>query len=55
MIQNTAMSEEMRQDAMDKVAYALEKYYIEKDIAAYIKKESDEIPAQPGRSKKSQI
>ena len=33
------MSEEMQQEAVDCATQALEKYNIEKDIAAYIKKE----------------
>ena len=35
------MSEDMQQDAVDCASQALEKYNIEKDIAAYIKKEFD--------------
>jgi len=35
------MSEDMQQDAVDCATQALEKYNIEKDIAAYIKKEFD--------------
>ena len=35
------MSEEMQQEAVDCATQALEKYNIEKDIAAYIKKEFD--------------
>ncbi len=35
------MSEDMQQDAVDCASQALEKYNIEKDIAAFIKKEFD--------------
>ena len=35
------MSEDLQQDAVDCASQALEKYNIEKDIAAYIKKEFD--------------
>merc|ERR1711981_1192099 len=41
VIKNADMSEEMQQDAVDCAAAALEKYSIEKDIAAYVKKEFD--------------
>ncbi|XP_055950935.1 dynein light chain 1, cytoplasmic [Argiope bruennichi] len=41
VIKNADMSEEMQQDAVDIATQALEKYNIEKDIAAYIKKEFD--------------
>jgi len=41
VIKNADMSEEMQQDAVDCSTQALEKYNIEKDIAAYIKKEFD--------------
>merc|ERR1711872_560513 len=41
VIKNADMSEEMQQDAVDCTTQALEKYNIEKDIAAYIKKEFD--------------
>ncbi|GLV38464.1 cut up [Carabus blaptoides fortunei] len=41
VIKNADMSEEMQQDAVDCATAALEKYNIEKDIAAYIKKEFD--------------
>ena len=40
VIKNADMSEEMQQDAVDCATQALEKYNIEKDIAAYIKKVS---------------
>merc|ERR1712083_1103836 len=42
------MSEEMQQDAVDCATQALEKYNIEKDIAAYIKKEFDKSTTPPG-------
>ena len=35
------MSEEMQQDSVECATQALEKYNIEKDIAAHIKKEFD--------------
>lgn len=38
VIKNADMSEEMQQDAVDCATQAMEKYNIEKDIAAYIKK-----------------
>ncbi|XP_048237321.1 uncharacterized protein LOC124119367 [Haliotis rufescens] len=41
VIKNADMSEDMQQDAVDCSTAALEKYNIEKDIAAYIKKEFD--------------
>ena len=41
VIKNADMSEDMQQDAVDCAAAALEKYSIEKDIAAYVKKEFD--------------
>ena len=41
VIKNADMSEEMQQEAVDYATQALEKYNIEKDIAAYIKKEFD--------------
>merc|ERR1712088_239145 len=41
VIKNADMSEEMQQDAVDCATQALGKYNIEKDIAAYIKKEFD--------------
>ena len=41
VIKNSDMSEEMQGDAVDCATQALEKYNIEKDIAAYIKKEFD--------------
>lgn len=41
VIKNVDMSEEMQQEAVDIASAALEKYNIEKDIAAQIKKEFD--------------
>ncbi|XP_069135999.1 uncharacterized protein [Argopecten irradians] len=41
VIKNADMAEDMQQDAVDCATTALEKYNIEKDIAAYIKKEFD--------------
>lgn len=41
IIKNVDMSEEMQQEAVDVTSAALEKYNIEKDIAAQIKKEFD--------------
>ncbi|CAB4058231.1 DYNLL [Lepeophtheirus salmonis] len=41
VIKNADMAEELQQDAVDCATQALEKYNIEKDIAAYIKKEFD--------------
>merc|ERR1712048_195734 len=41
VIKNTDMAEDMQQDAIDCATQALEKYNIEKDIAAFIKKEFD--------------
>ena len=38
MIKNADMSEDMQQDSVDCATQAMEKYNIEKDIAAYIKK-----------------
>lgn len=40
VIKNADMPEEMQQDAVECATQALEKYNIEKDIAAYIKKVS---------------
>uniref|UniRef100_A0A4X2LKV0 Dynein light chain n=1 Tax=Vombatus ursinus TaxID=29139 RepID=A0A4X2LKV0_VOMUR len=39
VIKNADMSEEMQQDSVECATQALEKYNIEKDIAAHIKKE----------------
>ncbi|CAB1436177.1 unnamed protein product [Pleuronectes platessa] len=41
VIKNADMSEDMQQDAVECATQALEKYNIEKDIAAFIKKEFD--------------
>ncbi|KAL5104909.1 Dynein 8 kDa light chain flagellar outer arm [Taenia crassiceps] len=41
VVKNVDMSEEMQQDAIDVATHAFEKFNIEKDIAAYIKKEFD--------------
>jgi dynein light chain LC8-type len=41
IVKNADMAEDMQQDAIDCAAQAMEKYNIEKDIAAYIKKEFD--------------
>lgn len=38
VIKNADMSEDMQQDAVDCATTAMEKYNIEKDIAAFIKK-----------------
>lgn len=43
VVKNADMSEEMQQDAVDSATQAIEKFNIEKDIAAYIKKEFDKI------------
>jgi dynein light chain LC8-type len=41
IVKNVDMAEEMQQEAVDIAAVALEKYNIEKDIAAHIKREFD--------------
>ncbi|XP_022201985.1 dynein light chain 1, cytoplasmic [Nilaparvata lugens] len=41
VIKNADMTEEMQQDAVDSAVQALEKFNVEKDIAAHIKKEFD--------------
>nr|KAG5710756.1 hypothetical protein BaRGS_035158 [Batillaria attramentaria] len=41
VIKNADMAEDMQQDAVDSATHALEKFNIEKDIAASIKKEFD--------------
>jgi len=41
VVKNADMSEEMQDDAVNTALQALDKYNIEKDIAAYIKKEFD--------------
>jgi len=41
VVKNADMSEDMQQDAIECATQAMEKFNIEKDIAAYIKKEFD--------------
>jgi len=41
VIKNVDMTDEMQQEALDCARQALEKYNIEKDIAAHIKREFD--------------
>ncbi len=41
VIKNADMTEEMQQDAVDVATQAMEKYNVEKDIAAFIKREFD--------------
>ena len=41
VVKNADMSEEMQDDAINTAIQALDKYNIEKDIAAFIKKEFD--------------
>ena len=41
VIKNADMTEDMQQDAVDCATQAMEKYNIEKDIAAFVKKEFD--------------
>merc|ERR1712187_102840 len=41
IVKNADMSEDMQQDAIDVATQAVEKHNIEKDIAAYIKKDFD--------------
>eukprot|EP00887_Chlorella_sp_A99_P004063 scaffold11.g4063.t1 len=41
VIKSTDMTDEMQQDAVSTAVAALDKYTIEKDVAAYIKKEFD--------------
>ncbi|XP_020810436.1 dynein light chain 1, cytoplasmic [Drosophila serrata] len=41
VIKNADMCEEMQQDAVNSATKAMEKHNIEKDVAAYIKKEFD--------------
>ena len=48
VIKNADMSEDMQQDAVDCATQAMEKYNIEKDIAAHIKKEFDKKYNRPG-------
>ena len=51
VIKNADMSEEMQQDAVDCATQALEKYNIEKDIAAYIKKVKKNVQAHKNSAK----
>jgi len=41
VIKNADMSDDMQQEAIDVALQAMDKYNVEKDIAAYIKKEFD--------------
>ncbi|CAH8480826.1 unnamed protein product [Schistosoma intercalatum] len=41
VVKNADMTDDMQQEAVDCAAQALEKYSVEKDIAAFIKKEFD--------------
>lgn len=41
VIKNADMTEEMQQEAVDCATQAMEKYNIEKDIAAFVKREFD--------------
>ncbi|RZF38412.1 hypothetical protein LSTR_LSTR014281 [Laodelphax striatellus] len=41
VIKNADMSEDMQQDAVDCAVQGMEKFNVEKDIAAFIKKEFD--------------
>ena len=41
VVKNADMSEDMQQDAMESATQAMEKFNIEKDIAAHVKKEFD--------------
>ena len=41
VVKNADMSEDMQQDSIDIATQAMEKFNIEKDIAAFIKKEFD--------------
>ncbi|MEN2497488.1 MAG: Dynein light chain 1, cytoplasmic [Marteilia pararefringens] len=43
VIKNADMSEEMQQEAINCAGQAIERYNIEKDIAAYVKKEFDKL------------
>ena len=43
VIKNADMSDDMQQKAVDCAQEAMEKFNIEKDIAAYIKKEFDKV------------
>eukprot|EP00469_Lotharella_globosa_P013057 CAMPEP_0167788218 /NCGR_PEP_ID=MMETSP0111_2-20121227/9900_1 /TAXON_ID=91324 /ORGANISM="Lotharella globosa, Strain CCCM811" /LENGTH=117 /DNA_ID=CAMNT_0007680035 /DNA_START=84 /DNA_END=438 /DNA_ORIENTATION=+ len=48
VVKNADMSEEMQQDAVDCATTALSKYNIEKEVAAYIKKEFDNATTRRG-------
>ncbi|VDP69984.1 unnamed protein product [Echinostoma caproni] len=41
VIKNADMSNDMQEDAVQTAAYAIDKYQVEKDIAAHLKKEFD--------------
>ncbi|KAL0187370.1 hypothetical protein M9458_019040, partial [Cirrhinus mrigala] len=41
---NADMSAEMQQDAVECATQAINKHNIEKDVAAYIKKENSNVP-----------
>ena len=41
VVKNADMKEDMQQDAVDLASEAMEKFNVEKDIAAYVKKEMD--------------
>ena len=41
VVKNADMSEDMQQESIDVATQAMEKFNIEKDIAAFIKKEFD--------------
>ena len=47
VIKNADMSEDMQQDAVECATQALEKYNIEKDIAAFIKKVTAHFQLHP--------
>ena len=49
VIKNADMSEQMQQAAIDCAFQAMEKYNIEKDIAAFIKKVSSSFIMRPWR------
>ncbi|KAK3084347.1 hypothetical protein FSP39_011963 [Pinctada imbricata] len=48
VIKNADMAEDTQQDPVDCATQALEKYNIEKDIAAFIKRNSTKSTTQPG-------
>lgn len=58
VIKNADMSEDMQQDAVECATQALEKYNIEKDIAAFIKKvkgaKNPTFPSTQGRWSRDQ-